>query len=61
MKMIEMQHIAARKTRTAPRPCHEMPVPHRDLGPILQKHGFGEIKKIGEGRLPLSVAFRTQD
>eukprot|EP00438_Fugacium_kawagutii_P018779 Skav201308 [mRNA] locus=scaffold1490:74722:77036:- [translate_table: standard] len=27
-----------------------MPVPHRDLGPILQKHGFGEIKKIGEGR-----------
>ena len=29
--------------------CHEMPVPHRDLGPILQKHGFGEIKKIGEG------------
>jgi hypothetical protein len=33
-----------------------MPVPHRDLGPILQKHGFGEIKKIGEGRLPLSVA-----
>ncbi len=26
-----------------------MPVPHRDLGPILQKHGFGEIKKIGEG------------
>ena len=34
------------------RPCHEMPVPHRDLGPILQKHGFGEIKK--DRRRPLA-------
>eukprot|EP00913_Durusdinium_trenchii_P032098 g30058.t1 len=38
-----------------------MPVPHRDLGPILQKHGFGEIKKIGEGSFGKALLVQQED
>lgn len=38
-----------------------MPVPHRDLGPILQKHGFGEIKKIGEGSFGKALLVQAED
>ncbi|CAJ1397436.1 unnamed protein product [Effrenium voratum] len=38
-----------------------MPVPHRDLGPLLGKHGFGEVKKIGEGSFGKALLVQAED
>jgi NIMA (never in mitosis gene a)-related kinase len=38
-----------------------MAIAHRDVGAILQKHGFKEVKKVGEGSFGKAILVQTSD
>lgn len=38
-----------------------MAIPHRDVGGILKKHGYAELKKIGEGSFGKAILVQADD